>query len=108
MRNQDQRRMGVGIELEQQLADPRARDGVEIAGGLVREQHRRLRHERPGERDALLLSARELPRVVAGALLEPDALQGLCGRAPRIPPPANSSGNITFSSAVSAGIRWKD
>jgi len=91
--------VGVGIELEQQLADPRARDGVEIAGRLVREQHRRLGHERPGKRHALLLPAGELTRIVAGALPEADAAQSLCGSTPSIARPASSSGNITFSSA---------
>ena len=63
----------LGIQLEQQFPDPRAGDGVEIAGGLVREQHRGLRDEGAGQRHALLLAAGELPRVVPGAPAQADA-----------------------------------
>ena len=49
-----------------------AGDGVQVAGGLVREQHRGLRDERARKRHALLLAARELARIVAGALAQAD------------------------------------
>src|SRR5438874_241147 len=39
---------------------------------LVSEQQRRIRDDRPRDRDALLLSARELPRVVLLAIGQPD------------------------------------
>ena len=83
--------------------------GVEVAGRLVGEEQPRARHERARERDALLLAARELLRIVMQALAEADALEHLRARpgAPRALP-ASSSGSITFSSAVSAGSSWKD
>ena len=48
-----------GLELELHLL---AELQVECAERLVEEQHRRMVDERPGERDALLLAARHLPR----------------------------------------------
>ncbi len=96
----------VAFSLEQQLTDARAGDGVEIAGGLVREQHRRPRDEGAGDCHALLLTAGELARIVAGAIAEADAVQCLPARCDaRFGRPASSSGSITFSSAVSAGTR---
>src|ERR1700687_5936501 len=47
---------------------------VEIAGRLVGEEDLRIVGERPDERDALLLAAREPRRSVAEALGEPDPL----------------------------------
>ena len=41
---------------------------VEGAERLVEQQHRRAVHQRPGERDALLLAARQLPRLALGQL----------------------------------------
>ncbi len=97
------------IQLEQQLPDPRA-------GRPYRDcRSARRRTAPPGcvtkaraSRDALLLAAGELARVVAGALFQADAAQRLERRARASARPASSSGSITFSSAVSAGIRWKD
>src|SRR5204863_10155115 len=51
---------------------------VERAGRLVCEEHLGLRDQRPRNRDALLLSAGQLRRIVTQALAEADAL---CGRA---------------------------
>src|SRR5205814_6058268 len=45
---------------------------VEIARGLVGEQQRRVGDDRARDRDALLLPARELPRVVLLAIAEGD------------------------------------
>ena len=45
---------------------------VEIAGRLVGDQDRRVRRQRAGERDALLLAAGELRRIVVEPLGEPD------------------------------------
>ena len=45
------------LELDLELA---AQLGVERAEGLVEQEHRRREHERPRERDALLLPTREL------------------------------------------------
>ena len=51
--------------------------GVEGGRDLVEEHHVRLHHQRAGDRDPLLLAARELVRVLVGLLLEPDAGQEL-------------------------------
>ena len=48
---------------------------VEVPGRLVRQQNRRVVDERPRDRDALLLAARELVGVMVGPLLEPDGRQ---------------------------------
>ena len=48
---------------------------VEVAGRLVGEEQRRLVDERARDGDALLLSARELVRVVVEPLAEADALE---------------------------------
>ena len=99
----------LGVQVEQQLHDARAGGGVEVAGGLVGEQHGGPRDEGARHRDALLLAAGELPRIVAGALAQAHA-SSTSQRAPRArrARPASSSGSITFSSAVSDGTRWKD
>ena len=64
VRHQHQRGVRRGVEIEQQLADARAGGRIEVAGGLVGKQHGGLRDERARDRDALLLAARELPRIV--------------------------------------------
>jgi hypothetical protein len=48
---------------------------VERAQRLVEEEHPRLVHERPRERDALLLAARELPRLAPFHPLEADEVE---------------------------------
>ena len=50
---------------------------VEGGQGLVEQQHLRLEGERAGERDALLLAARELVRVARGLVAEVDEVQQL-------------------------------
>jgi hypothetical protein len=75
VRDQHQRGVRLRVEIEQQRDDAFAGVRVEVAGGLVGEQHGRPRDERARDRHALLLAARELARIVAGAVLEPDARQ---------------------------------
>ena len=53
---------------------------VQRAGRLVGEHDLRLAHERPGDRDALLLAAGELRGAVAGAVAEPDLRERLADR----------------------------
>ncbi len=80
--------------------------GIQIARGLVREQHGRMRHESARDRDALLLAAGQLLRIMRDARRQPHLLQRAARaawRASRRPP--SSSGNMTFSIAVSEGIR---
>ena len=51
--------------------------GVEVAGRLVGEHHRRARDERAGDGDALLLAAGELGRPVRQAVAEADGVDHL-------------------------------
>ena len=65
------------------FADRGAGALVEIAGRLVREQELGFVHERARQRDALLLAARKLVRIVVAARIEPNAGQrsaSACGR----------------------------
>ena len=48
---------------------------VEIAGGLVGQQDRRIVGERAGDRDALLFAAGELRRIVMAASRQPDFVE---------------------------------
>ena len=82
---------------------------VEIAGRLVGDQDGGIGRERAGDRDALLLAAGELRRIVRQPVAR--------GRPPRARArrdrtrrrsPASSSGTATFSSAVMVGMRWND
>ncbi len=72
MRHQHQRRAAPRPLLEDEIHDGAARRLVEIAGGLVGHQDRWVGGERPGERDALLLAAGQLRRIVPEPLAEPD------------------------------------
>src|SRR5262249_5574607 len=45
---------------------------VEVAGGLVGKEEHRIGNDRPSDRDALLLTTRELTREVMHAIAEPD------------------------------------
>ena len=79
---------------------------VEVSGGLVSEQQRRIVGERAGDGDALLLAARELRRIVMAALGRvPPRRAAPCARGARRAAPAISMGTSTFSSAVSDGSR---
>ena len=64
----------------QQVDDLAAGLGVEVAGRLVGEDDQRPLGERPRDRDALALAARELRRPVGEPVAEPDPLER--GRAP--------------------------
>ena len=78
---------------------------VEVAGGLVGEQHRRLGHQRAGDGDALLLAAGELGGPVRAAVGEADRARSrlapsrgrACGRrstaAGGCSPPPSASGS---------------
>ncbi len=63
MGDQQNREAQLAVEPREQVEDLVRRVGVERARGLVRQQHRRLGGERPGDRQALALPARELPGV---------------------------------------------
>ena len=60
--------------------------GVERRRHLVEQHHVRVHHQRPRDRDALLLTAGELVRVLPGLLLEADAREQLvCPRLGLLP-----------------------
>ena len=59
----------------QQVEHRGARGRVEVARRLVGEQHGRARDQRAGDRDALLLAAGQLGRLVVAALGQADAVQ---------------------------------
>src|SRR3569623_3099312 len=73
MRHEHQRGRVLAIQCELEVDDALTRGAVEIAGGLVRDQHFRCAREGPRERDALLLATRELLGIVLRARREPHA-----------------------------------
>ena len=82
---------------------------VEIAGRLVGDQDRRVGRQRARQRDALLLAARQLRRIMVAPLGQADGVELARRRALKASAtPASSSGTATFSSAVMVGMRWKD
>ena len=109
VRDEQQRRAALAIQAEHQIGDLDAGRVVEIAGRLVGHQQLRLAGERARDRDALLLAARQLLRIMRAS-----AARGRRDRATRraravaSAAPASSSGSITFSSAVNAGSSWND
>ena len=72
--------MPVAPELLEQRHHLDAGARVEVAGRLVGEDHLGLADEGARDRDALLLSARELARMVIEPLAEADALERLVAR----------------------------
>ena len=87
MRDDHDRLPELGGRLAQQVEDLGARLRVEVAGRLVGEDDGGLVDQRAGDRDALLLAARELRGLVAAAVAEPDAREqardpAVVGRAP--------------------------
>src|SRR6266511_3326399 len=65
----------VGGELAQQPGDLAADGGVEVGGGLVGQDDRRIVGERAGDRHPLLLAAGELLGPEAEPVAQPDAFQ---------------------------------
>jgi hypothetical protein len=57
------------------VAHPVAQPGVQVAQRLVQQQHLRFAHQRPGQRDPLLLSAGEHRRRAGGEVRESDPVQ---------------------------------
>ena len=72
-----------GVELVEQGHDVGAGVAVEVAGRLVGEDERGLGDERPGDRDALLLAAGQLGRLVVEAIAHARAARARPSRAPR-------------------------
>src|SRR5918997_1599327 len=65
------------VDAVQKLHDAHARVGVEVAGRLVGDEYRRLRDKGPGDRDALLLPAGELIRILVQLPREPHQVEYL-------------------------------
>jgi predicted RNA-binding Zn-ribbon protein involved in translation (DUF1610 family) len=84
VRDEYQRGFFAGIEIEQQVGDACTGGRVEVAGGLVGEQYRRMRDERACDGDALLFTTGELARVVTRARTETDAFECIACGASRI------------------------
>ena len=84
MGHENQGGVRTRVELEQQFADPCTGRGIEVPGRFIGEQYRRARHEGTRERNALLLAARELARIMSDARCETDPLQHLEGGSARI------------------------
>ena len=84
--------------------------GVEVARRLVGEDERRVRDQRAGDRDTLLLAARQLARLVVQPVAQPQPLERRTRPPATFPPPMPwySSGAATFSSAVVRGSRLYD
>ena len=104
VRHHDQRLYQLFVQALEQRHHLLRRMSVEIACRLIRDDDLRVRHDRACDGNALLLSTRELPRVVIVTVRQPDELQrrrhffmalSLC----------SNSGNSTFSYAVNTGTR---
>lgn len=75
MRHQYQGSAIGRVEIEQLPHHTLAGGCIEIAGGFVRKQHRRSRHEGARNGHALLFTAGQLIGIVAGACFEADVFQ---------------------------------
>ncbi len=64
--DEEDRLADLGLEAEELVLQALAVDRVDRAEGLVHQHHRRVRGERAGDADALLLAARELGGVAVG------------------------------------------
>ena len=85
MRHQHQRGAALLMTGEQQLDDLAPGRLVEIAGRLVGDEDRRMRRERARERDALLLAAGQLRRIVIDPLAQARPRRAPARRARRRP-----------------------
>ena len=67
MGDEDDRLAQLLLDPEQLVLEPRARDRIERAEGLVHQHQRRIRGERAGEPDTLALAARAETRSGSGS-----------------------------------------
>ena len=65
-----------------------ARPRIERAGRLIRQQNDGVLHQRPRNRDALLLAAGQLDGAVAVPVTQPNGIERPLGPRPRVPPAA--------------------
>ncbi len=66
----------IAHQLDERVAHLRLADGVEMRGGLVEDQHRRVFEERARDGDALPLAAGQLHAALAYAGVEPRRQRG--------------------------------
>ena len=98
----------AALQLVEEVHHLGAGVAVEVAGRLVGEDQRRLGDERPGDRDALLLAARQLGRLMGQAIAESQPLErGLGPRRTlrRARRPGRGEGVATLSRAEVRGSR---
>ena len=79
MRDDDEDRLLLAVQVEQQLADGLGGVAVEVAGRLVGQQQDRLVDQRPGDGHALPLAAGQLGRAVVEPAGQADAVEQLTG-----------------------------
>src|SRR5437867_480228 len=72
------------MDIVKEVKNPGPRSAVEVAGGLVRQEQVGPLGQRPRDRHALRFAARELAREVAQAMPQPNLLQRLACRPPRV------------------------
>ena len=68
-------RESLAVQALEEVEDVAARRGVEVAGRLVGEDHRRVGDQRAGDGDALALTARQRVGSAIGQRREPDAVE---------------------------------
>ena len=89
VRDVDEHQAELALEVAQLDAHPQLEQPVEVAERLVEEQRLRLRHEHARQRDALLLPARERPRLAVGERRQADHVERLeCQLPPLLLPDA--------------------
>ena len=94
--------------LAHEAEDLGAAAGVEVAGGLVGEDHVGPAGQRPGHGDPLLLAARQLGGRCRSRSRRPTLSMTASSQARSGFRPARSIGRVMFSAAVSVGIRLND
>jgi hypothetical protein len=99
----------VAVQRQQQAHDLVAAPGVEVAGGLVGQHHRRLGDDGPRDGDPLLLAARQFGRGVVLPAAQAHRLQRRAAAhgAALALSPRYSSGSSTFSCADVRASRLK-
>ena len=102
VRDEHERPAAVAVDRHEQLDDLAAGGAVEIARRLVGQQDRRIVGERARDRDALLLAARQLRRIVMPAVRQPDVGEQRRARAPAHPSRRRSPSAPGCSRAPSA------
>ena len=109
VRDHDDRLAELAVQPVEQAQDLLAGRAVEVAGRLVGDDQRRVGDDRARDRDALLLAAGELVRIVVHAVGQArrasSAASHVLAPLARATARVSSSGSSTFSNAVSTGIR---